>query len=66
MMPGTDRVSITRTAKKLTEAGLLEYGRGKVTPRDRARLASTCCERYRIVKSEYDDFLRLENFPPAW
>jgi CRP-like cAMP-binding protein len=58
-MLGTDRVSITRTVKKLKEAGLLEYGRGKITLRDRERLESTCCECYRTVKSAYDDILSL-------
>jgi CRP-like cAMP-binding protein len=58
-MLGTDRVSITRTVKKLEEAGLLEYGRGKVTLRDRERLESTCCECYHTVKSAYDNILRL-------
>jgi len=58
-MLGTDRVSITRTVKKLREAGLIEYGRGKVTLRDRARLEATACECYRIVKAEYDALLRL-------
>jgi CRP-like cAMP-binding protein len=58
-MLGTDRVSITRTVKKLKEADLLEYGRGKVTLRDRKSLESICCECYRIGKSAYDDILRL-------
>jgi CRP-like cAMP-binding protein len=58
-MIGTDRVSITRAVKKLKEAGLLEYGRGKVTLRDRERLESTCCECYRAMKSAYDAILRL-------
>ena len=54
----TDRTSITRTARKLREAGLLDYGRGQVTIRDRERLALASCECYRIVKAEYDDILR--------
>jgi CRP-like cAMP-binding protein len=57
-MLGTDRASITRTARKLREAGLLDYGRGQVTIRDRERLALASCECYRIVKSEYDAMLR--------
>jgi CRP-like cAMP-binding protein len=57
-MLGTDRASITRTARKLREAGLLDYGRGKVTIRDRERLELASCECYRIVKSKYDDMLR--------
>ena len=57
-MLGTDRASITRTARKLREAGLVDYGRGTVTIRDRERLALASCECYRIVKSEYDDMLR--------
>lgn len=57
-MLGTDRASITRTARKLREAGLLDYGRGKVTIRDRKRLELASCECYHIVKSEYDNMLR--------
>jgi CRP-like cAMP-binding protein len=57
-MLGTDRASITRTARKLREAGLLDYSRGQVTIRDRERLALASCECYRIVKSEYDTMLR--------
>ena len=57
-MLGTDRASITRTARKLREAGLLDYGRGQVTIRERERLELASCECYRIVKSEYDAMLR--------
>jgi CRP-like cAMP-binding protein len=57
-MLGTDRTSITRTARKLREAGLLDYGRGQVTIRDRERLELASCECYRTVKSKYDDMLR--------
>jgi CRP-like cAMP-binding protein len=57
-MLGTDRASITRTARKLREAGLLDYGRGKITIRDQERLELASCECYRIVKSGYDDMLR--------
>jgi CRP-like cAMP-binding protein len=57
-MLGTDRASITRTARKLREAGLLNYGRGQVTIRDQERLELASCECYRIVKSGYDDMLR--------
>ena len=57
-MLGTDRASITRTARKLREAGLLDYGRGKITIRDQERLKLASCECYHIVKSGYDDMLR--------
>jgi len=57
-MLGTDRASITRTARKLREAGLLDYGRGKITIRDQEGLELASCECYRIVKSEYDAMLR--------
>src|SRR5262245_12983056 len=57
-MLGTDRASITRTARKLREAGLLDYGRGKVTIRDQERLDLATCECYHIVKSQYDAMLR--------
>jgi CRP-like cAMP-binding protein len=57
-MLGTDRASITRTARKLREAGLLDYGRGQVTIRDREKLELASCECYHIVKSKYDDMRR--------
>jgi len=57
-MLGTDRASITRTARKLREAGLLDYGRGQITIQDHERLELASCECYRIVKSEYDAMLR--------
>lgn len=51
---GTDRVSITRSARKLKSEGILSYSRGKTAILDRQALLSVCCECYIIIKKEYD------------
>jgi CRP-like cAMP-binding protein len=56
---GTDRVSITRSAKKLKSQGLLNYTRGKSAILDRQGLLSVCCECYLTIKKEYDALAEL-------
>lgn len=56
---GTDRVSVTRAARTLKDAGLINYGRGQVTILDRKGLESACCECYSVIKAAYDDLLTL-------
>jgi CRP-like cAMP-binding protein len=56
---GTDRVSVTRAAQKLKEAGLLAYSRGKTTILDYDNLASVTCECYGIIKTAYDDLTNM-------
>lgn len=51
---GTDRVSITRSARKLKSEGVLNYTRGKTAILDRQGLLSVSCECYLIIKKEYD------------
>ena len=51
---GTDRVSITRSARKLKSEGVLNYTRGKTAILDRQGLLSVSCECYIIIKKEYD------------
>ena len=53
-MLGTDRVSITRAARKLKREGLLNYTRGKTTILDRQGLLSVGCECYTTIKKEYE------------
>jgi len=50
---GTDRVSITRSARKLKSQGLLNYTRGKTAILDRQGLLSVSCECYPTIKKEY-------------
>src|SRR5438270_9513965 len=56
-MLGVRREGVTEAAGKLQAAGLIEYSRGKITVRDRARLEARVCECYAVVKKEYDRLL---------
>lgn len=56
---GTDRVSVTRAARSLKSAGLIEYGRGQVIILDRKGLESAACECYGVIRAAYDDLLNL-------
>lgn len=56
---GTDRVSVTRAARTLKDAGLINYGRGQVTILDRKGLESAGCECNSVIKAAYDDLLSL-------
>lgn len=54
LMLGASRPTVSVAAGMLQSAGLIEYSRGKVTIRDRARLEEASCECYRVVKAEFD------------
>ncbi len=56
-MLGVRRESVTETALKLQEAGLIRYARGHITVLDRDRLQERACECYAVVKKEYDRLL---------
>ncbi|MFL6229897.1 MAG: Crp/Fnr family transcriptional regulator [Pyrinomonadaceae bacterium] len=53
-MLGVRRASVTETAIKLKDAGLINYERGFVTILDRERLTSMACECYGRTKAEYE------------
>lgn len=63
---GTDRVSVTRAARSLKSAGLIEYGRGQVLILDRKGLESAACECYGVIKAAYADLLHLRRSASAW
>ena len=56
-MLGVRRSGVTQAAKKLKEAGLIEYERGHILVRDRAMLEAHACECYAVVKKETDRLL---------
>ena len=56
-MLGVRRASVSASAAKLQETGLIRYRRGYVTIVDRVALEAASCECYRIVKAEYDRLL---------
>jgi CRP-like cAMP-binding protein len=59
-MLGTRRASITVAANALQEAGLIRYGRGRITLLDRENLETMAGECYRSVKSELERLLNFE------
>ena len=56
-MLGVRRESITPVARKLQEAGLIRYIRGRITITDRPGLEAASCECYQRVKAVYDHLL---------
>jgi CRP-like cAMP-binding protein len=56
-MLGVRREGVTEAARKLQGLGVIEYRRGKIAILDRAKLESSVCECYAVVKKEYDRLL---------
>lgn len=54
---GVRREGITEAAKRLQDAGVLEYSRGTIRIADRAALEARTCECYRVIKADYDRLL---------
>jgi CRP-like cAMP-binding protein len=62
-MLGVRRASVTQTAQKLQNAGLIRYHRGKVEILDLSGLESCACECFSVTKSEYDRLLGAQDYP---
>ncbi len=56
-MLGVRREGVTDGAKKLQNAGLITYNRGRIKVLDRPGLEKRTCECYAVVKKEYDRLL---------
>ncbi|NQW94433.1 MAG: Crp/Fnr family transcriptional regulator [Polaromonas sp.] len=56
-MLGVRRESVTESATKLQNAGLITYSRGRIHVLDRPGLEIRSCECYGVVKKEYDRLL---------
>lgn len=56
-MLGVRREGVTQAAGVLQEAGIVKYGRGKITVLDRPKLEARVCECYSVVKRETDRLL---------
>jgi CRP-like cAMP-binding protein len=56
-MLGVRREGVTEAAGALQAAGIIQYGRGKITVLDRAKMEARVCECYAVVKRETDRLL---------
>jgi CRP-like cAMP-binding protein len=56
-MLGLGHEGVTDAVRHLQEAGWIEYSRGHITVRDRAKLEQQVCECYAVVKRESDRLL---------
>ena len=52
-MLGVRREGVTEAARKLQEAGIIRYARGRIKVLDRPKLEAHVCECYATVKKEY-------------
>jgi Mn-dependent DtxR family transcriptional regulator len=56
-MLGVRRASVTETAKRLQDDGVIRYTRGLIEVLDRKALEVQVCECYRVVKRESERLL---------
>ena len=52
------RAAINEVARRLKQAGLIEYARGRVSITNRAGLEKRCCACYRLVRRHHLELLR--------
>ena len=54
---GVRREGVAEAARRLKEAGVIRYARGRIKVLDRPALEARTCECYAVVKREYDRLL---------
>jgi DNA-binding FadR family transcriptional regulator len=62
-MLGVRRATVSETASRLQQSGLITYTRGRVTVRDRQSLERVACECYGIIESTFARLLELRAQP---
>jgi CRP-like cAMP-binding protein len=62
-MLGVRREAVSQAAKKLQEAGLIQYSRGRLAVLDRPGIEARTCECYAVVKTESDRLLPIASRP---
>lgn len=55
---GVPRTAVTMAAGALQKASIIRYSRGKISILDRAKLEARSCECYRMIRDEFDHFLK--------
>jgi CRP-like cAMP-binding protein len=58
-MLGVRREGVTEAARKLQEAALIQYSRGRISVLDRRGIEARTCECYAVVKKESDRLLLI-------
>jgi CRP-like cAMP-binding protein len=62
---GAQRTGITMAAVTLQKRNLIAYSRGRINILDPEGLQSMACECYQVIKEEFDNFLREEDYDPS-
>jgi CRP-like cAMP-binding protein len=56
-MLGVRRATVNSIAVQFQEAGYIDYGRGRISMRNRKKLEAVSCHCYRVIRDEYDRML---------
>ena len=57
---GVRREGVSEAAMRLQRQGFISYARGHIQVLDRAGMESSACECYKVIKTEYDRLLPMQ------